>query len=200
MKNLFIAAMAALLFAAPVAQATVKVGEKAPAFTLSDSKGKERSLSEFAGKTVVLEWTNPGCPFVKKHYESGNIPKQQKEATAQGVVWLSINSSAKGKQGDVTPAESDKIAADWKTAPTAYLFDRDGKVGQLYGAKTTPHVFVIDGTGTLRYIGAIDSIPSPKKEDLAQATQYVPEVLAALAAKQQVKTPVTQPYGCSVKY
>lgn len=200
MKNLLIAAVTTLIFASPLAQAAVKVGEKAPAFTLTDSKGQARSLSEFSGKTVVLEWTNPGCPFVKKHYESGNIPKQQKEATAAGVVWLSINSSAKGKQGDLTPVESDKIATDWKTAPTAYLFDRDGKVGQLYGAKTTPHIFVIDGTGTLRYNGAIDSIASPKKEDLATATQYVPEVLTALAAKQAVKTPVTQPYGCGVKY
>ncbi len=200
MKKLMMTALTGLILATPLAQAAVKIGEKAPDFTLTDVSGKSRSLSEFAGKTVVLEWTNPGCPFVKKHYDSGNIPKQQKDTLATGAVWLSINSSAKGKQGDITPAEATELGSKWKTAPTAYLFDRDGKIGQAYGAKTTPQIYVIDGKGTLRYNGAIDSIPTPKQDDLAKATQYVPGVLAAIAAGKEVTPATTQPYGCNVKY
>lgn len=199
-KLLMTAALGGFLLAAPLVQAAVKVGEKLPDFTLTDTAGKARSLSEFAGKTVVLEWTNPGCPFVKKHYDSGNIPTQQKDAAAAGAVWLSINSSAKGKQGDVTADEAIKLGSQWKAVPTAYLFDRDGKVGQAYGAKTTPQIYVIDGKGVLRYNGAIDSIATPKQEDLARATQYVPGVLAAISAGKAVTPATTQPYGCSVKY
>lgn len=200
MKKLMMTALTGLILATPLAQAAVKVGEKAPDFTLTDVSGKSRSLSEFAGKTVVLEWTNPGCPFVKKHYDSGNIPRQQADTVAAGAVWLSINSSAKGKQGDITPAEATELGSQWRTAPTAYLFDRDGKVGQAYGAKTTPHLYVIDGKGLLRYNGAIDSIPTPRQDDLAKATQYVPGVLAAIAAGKEVTPSTTQPYGCNVKY
>ncbi|MDP2227219.1 MAG: redoxin family protein [Moraxellaceae bacterium] len=200
MKTVMVTALASLLLTPVLTHAAVKTGDKAPAFTLSDSTGKSRSLSEFSGKTVVLEWTNPGCPFVVKHYESGNIPGQQKAATSNGVVWLSINSSAAGKQGDITASEATRIANNWKSSPTAYLFDRDGKTGQAYGAKTTPQIFVIDGGGTVRYSGAIDSIPTAKKEDLARATQYVPAALAAVAAQQEISPATTQPYGCAVKY
>jgi peroxiredoxin len=176
------------------ASASVTIDQAAPNFTLSDSSGKQRSLAEFKGKTVVLEWNNPECPFVQKHYESGNIPKQQADATASGVVWLTINSGR---------TATDKLAAANKKQggkASAYLLDKDGTVGKLYGAKTTPQLFVIDAQGMLRYMGGIDSIPSSDKEDLAKATQFVPQTLAAMAAGKSVSTKTSQPYGCSVKY
>lgn len=182
------------------ATAAPKVGEAAPAFSLTDSQGQTRSLSDFAGKTVVLEWTNHECPFVKKHYNSGNIPGQQQQATGNEVVWLVINSSAAGKQGHVDAAQAEKIQAGWKAAQTHYLLDPDGAVGQSYAAKTTPHMYIIDPSGTLRYAGAIDSIPSADQADLKDATQYVPQVLSELAAGKPVSVSLTQPYGCSVKY
>lgn len=185
---------------AAAAASTAKVGQPAPAFTLVDSTGKKRSLAEFKGKTVVLEWTNHGCPFVKKHYGSGNMQKQQRDATAKGVVWLSINSSAPGMQGHVDGAGAEKVRRDAKAAQTAYLLDPAGSVGRAYGAKTTPHMYVIDPKGVLRYAGGIDSIESPDVDDIAKATQYVPQVLAELAAGKPVSTQVTRPYGCSVKY
>lgn len=184
--------------AAPAAAAVVD--QAAPAFTLVDSTGKKRSLSDFAGKTVVLEWTNHECPFVKKHYGSGNMQKQQRDATAKGVVWLSINSSAPGKQGHVDGAAAERVRSEAKAAQTAYLLDPDGTVGHTYGAKTTPHMYVIDPKGVLRYAGGIDSIPSADAGDLAKATQYVPQVLAELAAGKPVSVKVSRPYGCSVKY
>lgn len=186
--------------AAVAAAAAAKVGQPAPAFSLVDSTGKTRSLAEFKGKTVVLEWTNHDCPFVKKHYGSGNMQKQQRDATAKGVVWLSINSSAPGKQGHVDGAGAEKVRRDAKAAQTAYLLDPTGAAGRAYGAKTTPHMYVIDAKGVLRYAGGIDSIPSPEAGDLARATQYVPQALAELAAGKPVSMQVTRPYGCSVKY
>ncbi|CAN5457535.1 thioredoxin family protein [soil metagenome] len=198
-----VAAASLLLFASFGSQtlmAAPVIGQAAPDFTLTDSNGKTRSLAEFKGKTVVLEWTNPGCPFVQKHYDSANIPGQQKSTTAKDVVWLSINSSAKGQQGDVDAATANKGLTNWKAAQTAYLFDRDGTVGHLYAARTTPNLYVIDGQGMLRYMGAIDSIPSANPADIAKATQYVPAALAELAAGKPVSKAVTQPYGCSVKY
>ena len=190
-----------LAFAAPGAfAATAKVGDPAPAFELVDSQGKTRTLAEFAGKTVVLEWTNHECPFVKKHYGSANIPGQQKDATGNEVVWLVVNSSAPGKQGHVDGGKAQQIQSGWNAAQTAYLLDPSGEVGRSYGARTTPHMYVIDGKGVLQYAGAIDSIPSADVEDIPQATQYVPATLAALAAGKPVEVPVTQPYGCSVKY
>ncbi len=182
------------------AAATARVGQAAPAIALVDSSGKTRSLGEFAGRTVVLEWTNHQCPFVRKHYGADNMQVQQREATADGVVWLSINSSAPGKQGHVDGSTAERLRAESKSAQTAYLLDPDGKVGRAYGAKTTPHMYVIDPQGVLRYAGAIDSIPSADDEDIAQATQYVPQALAELAAGKPVSVAVTQPYGCSVKY
>jgi peroxiredoxin len=180
--------------------ATAVVGQRAPAFQLVDSKGKSRSLAEFAGKTVVLEWTNHECPFVKKHYGSGNMQAQQRQATAAGVVWLSINSSAPRKQGNVDGAAAERVRSQARAAQTAYLLDPTGTVGRTYGAKTTPHMYVIDPKGVLRYAGGIDSIPSSDVDDIAKATKYVPQALAEFAAGKPVSVPVTRPYGCSVKY
>ncbi|MFZ4773990.1 MAG: thioredoxin family protein [Terrimicrobiaceae bacterium] len=176
------------------------VGEPAPDFTLKNCAGKDVSLSDFKGKTVVLEWTNPGCPFVVKHYGSGNMQKLQKEATAKGVVWLSICSSAPGKQGNMSPAEAAKNCAANGSAATAYLLDEDGKVGQLYGAKRTPEMYVINKTGTLVYQGAIDDKKSPDPADIAGAKNYVVTALDEVLAGKPVSTPKTEAYGCSVKY
>jgi hypothetical protein len=190
-----------LLLALPSLQAaSAEVGEAAPGFTLTDSNGIPRALSDFAGKTVVLEWTNHQCPFVVKHYGAANIPSQQRAAVKDAVVWLVINSSAAGKQGHVDGPTANQIQADWKAAQTHYLFDSDGQVGRMYAAKTTPHLYVIDPKGVLRYNGAIDSIPSADRGDIAQATQYVPQVLSELAAGKPVSVRTSQPYGCSIKY
>lgn len=189
-----------LLSGAQALAAGLVIGEPAPDFTLQDSDGKTRSLTEFKGKTVVLEWSSPICPFVKKHYESGNLPKQQQEATQQGVVWLTINSTATGREGLFNGEEANQWRKEQHAAQTAYLIDPDSKVAFAYGAKTTPHLFVIDGEGKLRYNGAIDSVPSTKVEDLKRAQQYVPAVLAKLAKGEAVEKPITAPYGCSVKY
>lgn len=186
--------------AAPDAAAAAAVDKPAPAFTLVDSAGRKRSLAEFKGKTVVLEWTNHGCPFVKKHYGSGNMQAQQRAATGDGIVWLTINSSAPGQQGHVDGAGAEKVRRDARAVQTAYLLDPDGTVGRRYGAKTTPHMYIVDPTGVLRYAGAIDSIPSSDTDDIAQATKYVPQALAELAAGKPVSVKVTRPYGCSVKY
>lgn len=201
MKTLLAAALtASLAFVGASAHAAATVGQPAPAFTLTDTKGTEHSLADFAGKTVVLEWFNHECPFVKKHYGAGNMQRQQAAATGKSVVWLTVNSSAAGKQGHVNAEQADKILADWKSAPTAFLLDHDGTVGQAYGAKTTPHLFVIDGTGVLRYNGAIDSNPSADPADIPGATQYVEAALGDLAANRPVARGTTAPYGCSVKY
>jgi len=180
--------------------AAVTVGSAAPDFSLPDANGKMQTLSQYKGKTVVLEWNNPGCPFVQKHYSSGNIPKQQADATKEGVVWLTINSGASGKQGHLDNAGAQAFVAQYHAAPSAYLFDGDGKVGHLYGAKTTPHMYIIDAGGTLRYMGGIDSIASTDKDDLAQATQYVPQALAELKAGKPISVKTSEPYGCAVKY
>jgi hypothetical protein len=187
------------LFAVPT-YAAVAVGEPAPDFSLVDSNGTAHALTDYKGKIVVLEWNNPDCPFVKKHYGSGNIPKQQTDATANGVVWLTINSGAEGKQGHVDGAAANRFVAQYHGKASAYLIDADGKVGHLYGAKTTPHVFVIDEKGVLRYNGGIDSIASTDKDDLAKATQYVPQAIGEIKAGKPVSVTTSEPYGCSVKY
>ena len=185
---------------AVAAAATAKIGQPAPAFTLVDSTGQTRSLADYAGKTVVLEWTNHECPFVKKHYGAENMQAQQRAATADGVVWLSVNSSGAGQQGHVDGAEAEKIRGNARAAQTGYLLDPQGTTGRAYGAMTTPHMYVIAPDGVLRYAGAIDSIPSADQADIAKATQYVPQALKELAAGQAVSVSVTRPYGCSVKY
>lgn len=182
------------------AAAEAKVGAAAPQFTLTDSTGRTHSLADHAGKTVVLEWTNHECPFVKKHYGAGNMQAQQRNTTADDIVWLTINSSAPGKQGHVDGAGAERVRTDARAAQTAYLLDPEGNVGRAYGAKTTPHMYIIDPDGVLRYAGAIDSIPSADTDDIAKAVQYVPQALSELAAGQPVSVAVTRPYGCAVKY
>ena len=200
--NLYSTAIALLLvsgISAP-AWAKVAVGEPAPDFSLTDSNGKTQTLSQYKGKVVVLEWNNPECPFVGKHYGSGNMQKQQADATAAGAIWLTINSGAAGKQGNLDAADANTYIAKVGSKQTAYVFDPTGAAGHLYGARTTPHIYIIDAQGMLRYMGGIDSIASTDKEDLAKATQFVPQVLAELKAGKAVSVTASQPYGCSVKY
>ena len=182
------------------ANARVSVNQPAPDFTAVDSNGKEHRLSDFKGKTVVLEWTNHDCPYVRKHYDSGNMQALQKTATGKGVVWLSIISSAPGKQGHVSGAEANRLTSSRNAAPTAVLLDESGEIGRLYGAKTTPHMYIIDEGGELVYMGGIDSIPSTDTNDIARATNYVDAALNALSSGQPIEDAVTRPYGCSVKY
>jgi peroxiredoxin len=196
----FLLAAAAALSLTGAAFAEAVVGEAAPAFTGTDSNGVTHNLSDFAGKTVVLEWTNHLCPYVKKHYGAGNMQKLQGAAAADGVVWLSIVSSAEGKQGFVTPEEANAIATEGGSKATAKLLDPTGMIGKAYGAKTTPHMYVIDGTGKLVYAGAIDSNSSADPKTIEGATNYVAEALAAVKAGTSVATPETEAYGCSVKY
>ena len=183
-----------------VGWATAKVGAPAPTFTVADNKGQPHSLADYKGKWVVLEWHNEGCPYVRKHYGSGNLQKLQKEWTAKSVVWLSIISSAPGKQGYQTAEQSQAYVAQQNAAPTAVLLDPEGSVGRLYTAKTTPHMFVIDPSGVLIYDGAIDDRPTTDLADVDGAVNYVAAALKAGMAGQPVATPVSRPYGCSVKY
>lgn len=182
------------------ASPTLQVGAPAPNFTAVDSNGKRHSLTDFKGKTVVLEWTNHDCPFVKKHYETDNMQKLQRSATSQGVVWLSVISSAPGQQGFVNGAKANELTKSRNASPTAVILDPEGTLGRLYGARTTPHMFIIAPNGTLAYMGAIDDRPSANKDDVAGARNYVAEALNAIRAGQPVPVATTQPYGCSVKY
>jgi peroxiredoxin len=177
-----------------------KVDKPAPAFTLPDAKGKPRSLADFKGKVVVLEWNNQECPYVKKHYGAGNMQKLQKDYTKKGVVWLSINSSAEGKQGHVTGPEGAAKMKELKASPSFLLLDPEGTVGKLYGAKTTPHMYVIDKEGVLRYNGAIDSNSSADPADIAQAEPWAASAIDAVLAGGKPAKSSTKPYGCSVKY
>ena len=176
------------------------VGTTAPDFSLTDSKGKTQSVSQYKGKYVVLEWFNPECPFVKKHYGSGNMQKLQEEFTAKGVVWLSIDSSAPGLEGNLTAEQAEKKIAEWKTKQTALVLDPDGKAGRSYGAKNTPHMFVINPEGKIIYEGAIDSKASPNPADISSSTNYVKVALDESLAGKTVSNANTKPYGCSVKY
>ncbi len=188
------------LAGAASAHAGAQVGATAPDFTLTDSRGGQHSLSALRGKWVVLEWVNYDCPFVKKHYGSGNLPGLQKAYTAKGVVWLAINSSAPGKQGNFPPAEIESRSRANGAAFSAYLVDADGTVGRAYGAKTTPHMFVIDPKGILVYAGGIDDIATTDVEDLKTAKNYVRLALDEAMAGRKVSTSSSTPYGCSVKY
>lgn len=176
------------------------VGTTAPDFSVTDSKGKTQSVSQYKGKYVVLEWFNPECPFVKKHYGSGNMQKLQEEFTGKGVVWLSIDSSAAGKEGHLTAEQANQKMTEWKTKQTALLLDPNGKAGQTYGAKNTPHMFVINPEGKIIYEGAIDSKASANPADLANSTNYVKVALEESMGGKPVTTATTKPYGCSVKY
>lgn len=177
-----------------------RVGEKAPDFTATDSLGVTHALSGYAGKYVVLEWHNNGCPYVRKQYDSGNMQKLQKEWTARGVVWLTVISSAPGKQGYVTAAEENAYLKQMNAAPTAVLLDPVGKLGHLYDAKTSPHMFIVDLSGRLIYNGAIDDQPTPDPASVAGAKNYVSQALAEAMAGKSVSLPTSRPYGCSVKY
>jgi peroxiredoxin len=176
------------------------VGSAAPDFSATDSKGQTRSLAQYKGKYVVLEWFNPECPFVKKHYGPGNMQKLQEEYTSKGVVWLSVDSSAPGKEGSLTPEQAEKKISEWKSKQTALLLDPDGKVGQSYGAKNTPHMFVINPEGKIVYEGAIDSKATPNPADIPSSTNYVKVALDESLAGKPVTNANTKPYGCSVKY
>lgn len=190
----------AIVIAAGAALAAVDIGKKAPDFSLPDTQGKTVTLSQYKGKYVVLEWTNPDCPIVHKHYDSGNMQKLQKEFTAKGVIWLSIDSSAAGQQGNYPPAQLERIMKARGAAPTEILLDPSGTVGHLYDAKTTPDMYIIDPQGNLIYDGAIDSISSANQRDIPKATNYVQAALDEALAGKPVTTPVSRPYGCAVHY
>src|SRR5213595_1950975 len=176
------------------------VGAAAPDFSLPDAAGKTHSLSEYKGKYVVLEWFNPECPFVKKHYGSGNMQKLQAEYTGKGIVWLTIDSNAAGTDGNLSPDEAQKIMTSWKTHQTALLLDPESKVAKLYGAKNTPNMVVINPEGKIVYEGAIDSKATPNPADIPNSTNYVKVALDESLAGKAVTTSTTKPYGCSVKY
>jgi peroxiredoxin len=176
------------------------VGSTAPDFSVSDSKGKTHSVSQYKGKYVVLEWFNPECPFVKKHYGSGNMQKLQEEFTGKGVVWLSIDSNGPGLEGNLTPEQAEKKMSEWKTHQTALLLDPEAKAARAYSAKNTPHMFVINPEGKIIYEGAIDSKASPNPADIPTSTNYVRVALDEALAGKTVSNPTTRPYGCSVKY
>ncbi|MGH8481738.1 MAG: thioredoxin family protein [Nevskiaceae bacterium] len=189
-----------MILAATAASAAVKVGEPAPGFTLTGADGKAYSLADFKGRYVVLEWTNHDCPFVKKHYNSGNMQSQQKEVTGKGAVWLTVISSAPGTQGHVDAAKARELTRSRDAGPTAVLFDPSGDVGRKYDAKTTPHMYVVAPDGKLIYMGGIDSVPSSDADDIPKAKQYVKVALAEAMAGKPVTDTSTKPYGCSVKY
>jgi peroxiredoxin len=193
------AALSALL-SAGVARAAPEIGQPAPMFTATDSSGKEWSLASLKGSPVILEWTNHDCPYVVKHYGSGNMQALQQEATAAGYIWLSVISSAPGKQGHVSPAQADELTASRNAAPTAVLLDSDGTVGKAYGARTTPHMYLIDEAGILVYMGGIDDKPTTDQADIPGAANYVRLAMADRAAGKPVQVSVSRPYGCSVKY
>jgi peroxiredoxin len=199
MKPISLAVVAISLLASP-AVAEPQVGKPAPNFRLNDVNGRAVSLSDFRGKTIVLEWSNPECPFVKKHYNSGNMQKTQAAAAAGGVVWLTINSSAQGKQGHLSPAEAKALVAAQQSRRTAYLLDPTGAVGKAYGAKTTPHMYVINRAGTLAYKGGIDDKATPNPADVKGARNHVLAALDELKAGKPVSVPTSRPYGCNVKY
>jgi len=177
-----------------------RVGEAAPDFTATDSNGEVHKLSEYQGKYVVLEWTNRGCPYTQKHYSSGNMQRLQREWTGRGVIWLTVASSAPGKQGYVTASEENAYLKQANAAPTAVLLDPAGTLGHLYDAKTTPDIFIIGPKGVLIYSGAIDDRPSTDVADVNGAKNYVSLALDEATSGKPVSNPTTRPYGCSVKY
>lgn len=203
-RRLFAHATLALL-AAPVAVAparadTVAVGRPAPDFRLVDTSGRTVSLADHRGRHVVLEWVNPGCPFVQKHYQSGNLPATQRKAVGRGVVWLAVQSTDPTHRDHHAPAALAAWMAQHQAAATATLMDLDGRVGRAYGARVTPHLYVVDADGRLVYAGGIDDKPTARIADIATATNHVDQALADLLAGRAVGTPVTKPYGCAIKY
>lgn len=195
---LFAAAFASAL--AVSVPAAAEIGKAAPDFQLTDITGKTHKLSDYKGKTVVLEWTNNGCPVVGRHYSSGNMQSTQKAAAADGAVWLQICSSAKNTQGDMSDAEATRWLKSEGAASHAYLRDQSGKIGKLYGATATPHMFVINKEGVLVYKGAIDDQPNARESDTMKANNYVKAALASLKEGKPVAKSATQAYGCGIKY
>ncbi|MFN7123781.1 MAG: thioredoxin family protein [Hydrogenophaga sp.] len=183
----------------PATAQAASVGQAAPDFTLMDTAGKPVKLSQFKGKPVVLEWNNPGCPFVKKHYQ-GNMQALQKEVVAQGGVWLAINSTRDDSGDYLTPAQLGRWMTEQKASPTATLMDEDGKVGQAYAARVTPHMYIVSAQGVLVYAGGIDSIASARVDDIPKATNYVRQAMAEIKAGKPVSVSNSRAYGCSVKY
>ena len=190
----------ASFFVASYAQSTTAVGQKAPDFTLTDTGGKTVRLSDYKGKHVVLEWNNPGCPFVRKHYDSANMQALQKEAGTKGVVWLAINSTETSHPDYLAAPKLGQWMVQQKAAPSATLMDEDGTAGKSYGARTTPHMYMVAPDGTLIYTGGIDSIPSARPDDIKTATNYVRLGLNEALAGKALSQATTRPYGCSVKY
>ncbi|MCZ7592654.1 MAG: redoxin domain-containing protein [Kiritimatiellae bacterium] len=200
MKRLLTITLIALTFSALPTYAEVALGAQAPDFTLTDINGAQHTLSDYRGKLVILEWVSHGCPFVKNQYATDNMQSLQRDATGKGIIWLSICSSAEGKQGYLTAEEWPRVNAEKRSAATAVLLDEDGTVGHLYHAKTTPHMYIINEDGTLLYQGGIDSIPSTRPEDLARAKNYVRAALDDIEAGRPVQIPEARPYGCAVRY
>ncbi|MGA2902290.1 MAG: redoxin domain-containing protein [Candidatus Korobacteraceae bacterium] len=192
-------AILAVLMALPAAWAG-RVGEAAPEFTATDSNGNVHRLSQYRGKFVVLEWSNRGCPYTQKHYNGGNMQRLQREWTAKGVIWLTVISSAPGKQGYVTASEENTYLKQVNAAPTAVLLDPTGVLGHLYDAKTTPHIFIVNPQGTLIYNGAIDDRPTTDLADVNGAKNYVSAALDEATSGKPVSVSTSRPYGCSVKY
>ncbi|HVE53840.1 MAG TPA: thioredoxin family protein [Ramlibacter sp.] len=192
-------ALPALFFLA-ASHAAPAVGQAAPDFTLRDATGKPVKLSDHRGKYVVLEWTNPGCPYVRKHYDSGNMAATQQDAIAKGVVWLSINSTEKSSGDYMEPAKLVAWQSGRKARPTAMLMDEDGVAGKAYGARTTPHMYMVDPQGKLVYAGGIDSIPSSQADDIPKAVNYVRQAVAEATAGKPISAATTRAYGCSIKY
>ena len=192
-------ALPALAFAASL-HAAPAVGQAAPDFALRDAAGKTVKLSDYRGKYVVLEWTNPGCPYVKKHYNSGNMGATQADAKAKGAVWLSINSTEKDSWDYMEPRKLEAWLKERKAQATATLLDEEGTAGRAYGARTTPHMYIVDPQGKLVYAGGIDSIPSANPDDIAKAVNYVKQGLAEALAGKPISAATTRPYGCSIKY
>ncbi len=199
-KYALAALVTTLLFSAAKVFAAPELGSEAPQFTATDTNGNEVSSADLIGKTVVLEWTNHGCPYVQKHYGSGNMQALQNEATNDDIVWLSIISSAEGKQGSVNAQEANALTVDRKAAPSHVVLDPDGVIGRAYDARTTPHMYIIDANGKLAYMGGIDDIPTADPADIESAQNYVRTALSEIKNGQAVSTPTSRPYGCSVKY
>ena len=199
MKHMFPIAAMFLIGCQPVLAAP-PIGSQAPNFQLPDTNGRTVSLDQYKGKVVVLEWNNPDCPYVQKHYDSGNMQKTQAAAKKDGVVWLSINSSGPGKEGHVNGTEGKGFVASQKAQPTAYLHDPKGVVGKRYGAVTTPHMYIIDKAGKLVYAGGIDNKATANKADIAAARNHVLAALGEMKSGKAVSVATSRPYGCSVKY
>ena len=198
-RTIAISLLAAGMTLGGAAMAEAVVGQPAPAFSGTDSTGKPVSLSQFKGKYVVMEWVNPECPFVKKHYDGGNMPGVQKYAAGKGVVWLAVSTSADGDRAAKATAVGDWLKAKG-AAPTATIMDTGGAIGRAYGARTTPHMYLIDPSGKLVYAGAIDSKPTANPADIKTATNYVVQAIDDSLAGKPLTQAVTKPYGCSVKY